>query len=40
MSRGKAIGEGKYIIACYSDLISYEEKATPHPGTVRAIRIC
>ena len=28
------------IIACYSDLISYEEKATPYPGTVRAIRIC
>jgi hypothetical protein len=28
------------IIACYSDPISYEEKATPHPGPVRAIRIC
>src|SRR5271165_3111754 len=25
------------IIACYSDLISYEEKATPHPDPVRAI---
>jgi hypothetical protein len=25
---------------CFSDLISYEEKAAPNPSPVRAIRIC